>query len=148
MEITKVDCLVSDDFKKMDFAMIHLYLSQTYWSEGISKIRMKRAMENSLNVGAFVSGQQVGYARIVTDQATYAYLCDVFVLDFAKGKGYSKLMLEFILKMHELSGIKRFSLATKDAHKLYAQFGWKPLENPAMYMEIYRPGIYKLLDEL
>ncbi|MDH4466876.1 MAG: GNAT family N-acetyltransferase [Bacteriovoracaceae bacterium] len=137
----------SDLRSKMDFDFIYHFLTNSYWSEGISQERMLRAMDNSINIGAFIEGKQVAYSRVVTDKSTYAYLCDVFVSPSTRGKNISKKMMEYILSMDSLQGIKRFSLCTKDAHGLYAQFGWKPLVDPEMYMEINRSGIYKLLNE-
>lgn len=138
---------ITHDTSKMDFDFIHGYLSRSYWSEGISKTRMKRAMESSINVGVFTDGNQVAYARVITDYATFAYLCDVFVIDAARGAGHSKTMMKYILDLPEIAGIKRFTLATKDAHGLYKQFGWAQLAQPEMYMEINKPGIYKMLRE-
>lgn len=144
---TESELELTDDAARMDFDAIHGFLSKSYWSEGISATRMRRAMEHSINVGAFVDGAQVGYARIVTDRATYAYLCDVFVDEGARGQGVSKKMMEYILALPALHGIKRFNLATKDAHGLYARYGWTPLSDPAMHMEINRSGIYRTLRE-
>ena len=137
----------SDLQSRMDFDFIYNFLTNSYWSEGISQGRMLRAMENSINIGAFIAEKQVAYSRIVTDKATFAYLCDVFVSPLVRGQSISKNMMEYILSLNSLQGIKRFSLCTKDAHGLYAQFGWKPLNDPEMYMEINRSGIYKLLKE-
>lgn len=138
---------ITHDTSKMNFDFIHGYLSRSYWSEGISKIRMKRAMENSINVGVFADGEQVAYARVITDYATFAYLCDVFVIESVRGEGHSKTMMKYILELPEIAGIKRFTLVTKDAHGLYEQFGWTQLPQPEMYMEINRSGIYKTLGE-
>jgi GNAT superfamily N-acetyltransferase len=139
---------LTDDLTKIDFTFVHGWLSKSYWSEGIAISRMKRAMEHSINVGAFLDGRQVGYSRIITDHATFAYLCDVFVDESARGLGASKEMMRFILGLPALQGIKRFTLVTKDAHGLYRQFGWEDLKQPDMYLEIARPGIYKTLNEV
>jgi GNAT superfamily N-acetyltransferase len=137
----------SDLLSRMDFDFIYNFLANSYWSEGISQDRMLRAMENSINIGGFIAGKQVAYSRVITDKATFAYLCDVFVSPLVRGQNISKKMMEYILSMNSIQGIKRFSLCTKDAHGLYAQFGWKPLSDPEKYMEINRSGIYKLLKE-
>lgn len=131
----------------LDFTFIYDFLTHSYWSECISHSRLKRAMENSINVGVFSDGIQIGYARVISDKATFAYLCDVFVAESARGLGAAKFMLLSILDMPELQGIKRFSLVTKDAHNLYRNLGWLPLKDPTMHMEIDRTGIYKLLNE-
>lgn len=139
--------LLTDDRAEIDFAFIHGYLTRSYWADGISAARLERAMSNSLNIGAFVDGRQVAYARVITDRATYAYLCDVFVAEEQRGRKLSKYLLKFILAHPDLAGIRRFNLATKDAHGLYAQFGWTELADPGMYMEINKPGLYKRLAE-
>lgn len=135
------------DLEKIDFEFVYSFLTTSYWSEGISRSRMKRAMENSVNVLALSNDKPAAYARIITDQATFAYLCDVFVIEAERGKGISKALMKYILAMPELQGIKRFNLATKDAHELYRQFGWTELAQPERYMEINHPGIYKTLVE-
>jgi GNAT superfamily N-acetyltransferase len=136
----------SDQLAEMDFALIHGFITGSYWAEGISRTRLARAMENSLNFGVFgEDGVQVAYARVVTDRATFAYLCDVFVVESARGRGISKRLMRFILAHPDLQGIRRFNLATRDAHGLYAQFGWTELEDPGRYMEINKPGLYKTL---
>jgi GNAT superfamily N-acetyltransferase len=139
--------VIADGIEKMDFEFIHGFLSRSYWSEGISVSRMKRAMDHSINVGAFIDGKQVAYSRVITDRATFAYLCDVFVIESVRGKGISKMMMRYLLELPALQGIKRFTLCTMDAHGLYRQFGWKELTAPEMYMEINRSGIYKQLNE-
>lgn len=128
------------DQERLDFEMIFEFLSATYWAKGLSRSRLKRAIENSLNVGAYKNKKLVGYARIITDQATYAYLCDVFVVEEERGRGVSKEMMKFIIALPQLHGIKRFALVTKDAQGLYRQFGFENMPEPAMYMEINRGG--------
>ncbi len=136
----------STDASRLDFETIYEVLRNIYWAKGLGRERLKRAIANSINVGAYEGGQLVGYARIVTDSATYAYLCDVFVLESHRGQGISKEMMNFIMKLHELHGIKRFALVTKDAQELYRRYGFENMLTPEMYMEINRGG-YEWLNE-
>ena len=138
---------LSTNSSKLQFEVIYQFLSKSYWSEGISKSRMIRAIENSINIGVYQEGNQVAYARLITDKATFAYLCDVFVLESHRGQGISKQMMQFMHELPELSGLKRIVLATKDAHGLYSQYQFKSLAQPDLYMEINRSGIYKTLLE-
>ncbi len=138
---------ISEDMNEMNFEFIHDYLSNSYWSQGISKSRMKAAMENSINFGVFENEKQVAYARVISDRATYAYLCDVFVDEKYRGKGYSKMLMTYILERPYLQNLRKFALATRDAHSLYAQFGWTQLQEPDRQMEINRPGLYSRLQE-
>lgn len=133
---------ITTDKRRLDLHAIHLFLSQTYWSPGIPLAVVKRAIENSLAFGIFQGQEQVGFACVVTDKATFAYLADVYVLEAHRGKGLSKRLLEEIHAHEELQGLRRFLLATKDAHGLYAQFGFKELTNPTRMMEKWNPNAY------
>ncbi|HEY5079114.1 MAG TPA: GNAT family N-acetyltransferase [Opitutaceae bacterium] len=121
---------------------IHAYLTRSYWCEGIPLSTVKRSIEGSLCIGVFTKGEQVGFARVITDSATFAYLCDVYVLEDHRGKGLATWMLEEILAYPALQGLRRFTLATRDAHALYARHGFKPLSRPESFMEIRRPDLY------
>ena len=134
---------ITTDKRQLDLNAIHAFLSQTYWSPGVPKAVVERAIENSLAFGVFEGNEQVGFARVVTDKATFAYLADVYVLEAHRGKGLSKRLLEEIQAHEELQGLRRFLLATKDAHGLYAQFGFKELGNPSRMMERWNPNAYK-----
>lgn len=135
---------ISDDRSEMDLSVIHGFISQTYWAEGIPLETMQRAIEGSLCFGVFLnSGAQVGFARMVTDSATFAYLADVFILEAHRGKGLSKWLVGTILEHPKLQGLRRIVLATADAHGLYQNYGFKALAKPDIYMEITRPDIYK-----
>ena len=139
----KVSYRFSNRLNDMDFDLIHSYLStQSYWSRGVSRAVQKRAMDHSLNFGVFDDGQhrQVAYGRMVTDQATFAYLADVFVVESHRGRGVGKLLMDYIHRQESLQGLKRKMLATKDAHGLYEQFGYKPLMDPSFYMESVTPS--------
>jgi len=131
---------ISTDKDLLDFQMIYSYLSdESYWSKGISVEKVRRSIENSICFGVYHHGRQVGFARIITDKATFAYLCDVFILDDFRGQGLSKWLIQTILAHAELQGLRRWSLATADAHGLYSQFGFMPLTSPENWMGIYTP---------
>jgi len=126
----------------MDLDAIHAYLTRSYWSEGISKELVSRAMAGSLCFGLFDGGRQVGFARVVTDRATYAYLCDVYVLEEYQGRGLGTWMMRELMTHPDLQGLRRWALATRDAHGLYEKVGFAAPANPAGLMEIARPGMY------
>ena len=131
---------ISTDKDLLDFQMIYSYLSdESYWSKGISVEKVRRSIENSICFGVYHHGRQVGFARIITDKATFAYLCDVFILDDFRAQGLSKWLIQTILAHAELQGLRRWSLATADAHGLYSQFGFMPLTSPENWMGIYTP---------
>lgn len=135
---------VSSDREEMNFDVIHNYISRTYWAEGIPKETLKKALDNSLCFGVFSSkGELVGFARMVTDQATFAYLADVFIDEAHRGKGLSKWLMQEVHDHPSLQGLRRILLATRDAHSLYQQFGYTPLSSPATFMQKWQPDIYK-----
>jgi GNAT superfamily N-acetyltransferase len=136
---------VSTDPTRLDVALIHDFLRRTYWSPDIPREIVERGIAGSLNFGAYAHGAQVGFARVVTDRATFAYLCDVFVVEAWRGRGISKFMMECILAHPELQNLRRWMLATADAHGLYRQFGFQPLGKPERMMEIVEPGVYQRL---
>ena len=128
---------------RLDVDAIHGYLTTSYWSPGVPKETIERAIANSLCFGLFHGAHQVGLARVITDKATFAYLSDVYVLEPHRGKGLSKWMMEVIGEHPELQGLRRFMLATNDAHGLYSQFGFTPLANPSRVMEIVDVNVYR-----
>jgi ribosomal protein S18 acetylase RimI-like enzyme len=134
---------ISTDPAKFDLDAIHAYLVRAYWCEGIPRQTMERAIANSLCFALFHSKTQVGFARVVTDCATYGYLCDVYVLEEHRGKGLAKWLMEFVMAHAALQGLRRFSLATRDAHGLYRKFGFRELSKPESKMEILQPDIYR-----
>ena len=135
---------ISDDKGRLDLPLIHRFLSEeAYWCRGIPHSTVVRAINHSLCFGAYLDGQQVAFARVITDKATFGYLADVFVLPDHRGQGYSKTLVAAILAHPELQGLRRLSLATSDAHGLYAGFGFAPPANPGSLMEIYDPAIYQ-----
>lgn len=128
----------------MDVSVIHSYISRSYWAKNIPLNTMETAINNSLCFGVFTeSGDQVAFARMVTDTATFAYLADVFVLEEHRGKGISKWIMKNIIEHPKLQGIRRMALATSDAHALYEQFGFKALNSPESFMELHQPEVYK-----
>ncbi|MBX9603321.1 MAG: GNAT family N-acetyltransferase [Bryobacteraceae bacterium] len=130
---------ISTDQNLLDVDLIHDFLSRhSYWAQGRSREVVERSLRNSLCFGAYRDGRQLGFARVVTDRATFGWLCDVFVVPEARGLGISKSLMEAVLGHPELQGFRRFLLATKDAHSLYAQFGFEPLSAPERWMSIER----------
>ena len=133
---------ISADKARMDIDVIHAYLSQSYWSPGIPREVVERAVANSMCFGIFRAEEQVGFARVVTDRATFAYLADVFILESHRGKGLSKALMREIRAHPDLQGLRRWLLATRDAHDLYRKFGFKELGNPSRLMEAHDPDAY------
>jgi len=133
---------ITDEHAALDMALIHDYLRGSYWAKGIPREIVTRAVENSLCFGLFHNGKQIGFGRVVTDRATFAYLADVFVIDSYRGRGLGKWLISCVLEHPELQGLRRWLLATLDAHGLYRQYGFVPLLNPDRFMEINPPDIY------
>jgi GNAT superfamily N-acetyltransferase len=127
----------------MDVAAVHRFLAdESGWARGISLDLVRRSIENSLCFGGFLDGSQVAFARVISDYATFANLVDVFVLPPFRGRGFSKQLMEAVLGHPRLQGLRRFTLATGDAHGLYAKFGFTPPIRPSSLMERYDPDIY------
>ena len=144
MQTTDRALEISDDKGRLDVPLIHRFLSEeAYWCLGIPLTTLQRAINHSLCFGAYLDGQQVAFARVITDKATFGYLADVFVLPEHRGRGHSKALVAAILAHPELQGLRRLSLATSDAHGLYAGFGFVPPRSPGSLMEIYDPEIYR-----
>lgn len=146
-ELRRAPFLVSDDQSLLDFEVVHGFLSACYWSTGIPRAVVEKAARHSLTLGVYHerdggAGEQVGYARVVTDRATYAYLCDVFIVEKARGQGLSKLLMQAILQHPDLQDLRRFGLFTRDAHGLYAQFGFAPSSLSGRYMERLDREVY------
>jgi GNAT superfamily N-acetyltransferase len=135
---------IATDIGRLDIDAIHAYLTRSYWSPGIPREIVERAAKNSLCFGLFeeATGTQVGFTRVVTDHATFAYLCDVYVLEEHRGRGLSKWMMSECLAHPALAGARRAMLATRDAHGLYRQFGFADVVRNTNLMEIVRPDIY------
>lgn len=133
---------VDSDPARLDMDVIHDFLTHSYWSKGISRELVERAVRNSVCFGVYDGDEQIGFARVVTDQATFAYLADVFILESHRGRGLSKKLVEAITKDERLRGLRRWVLATRDAHGLYAKFGFTPLAKPQRFMELHDPDVY------
>lgn len=134
---------IDREWSEADFEAIHAFLSRSYWCEGIPRETLARAMRGSLNfVLRDAESRLQGYARVITDQATFAYLCDVFIEEAQRGRGLGHWLIDQVLAAPELQGLRRFSLFTRDAHGLYERHGFKPLATPDRGMEITRPGLY------
>jgi GNAT superfamily N-acetyltransferase len=134
---------ITTDRSLMDVEAIHAFLTRSYWSPGIPSSIVEKAIDNSLCFGLFHDSVQVGFARVITDKATFAYLADVYVLEEHRGKGLAKRMMEAVFSHPDLQDLRRFMLATRDAHALYRQFGFRDIENPDNLMAITRPDIYR-----
>jgi GNAT superfamily N-acetyltransferase len=131
--------LISTDPARLDDDAIAEMLSRAYWAQGRPRSRLERALANSLVFGIYDGARMIGLARIVTDYAIVAYLCDVFIHEAYRGRGLGKWLMETILAHPDLQGLRRWTLSTRDAHGLYAQFGFTPLETPDSWMEIFNP---------
>jgi GNAT superfamily N-acetyltransferase len=143
VEILEQGFVFSDDVNKIDAAAIHAYLSTgSYWAQGIPFETVKRSIDNSLCFGIYKEGQQVGFARWITDRATFGYLADVYVLPEFQGQGLMKKLISLMLFHPDLQGLRRYMLATKDAHKLYSQFGFKPIDKPENLMAVVIKDAY------
>lgn len=123
------------DKERLDVGLITDFISQSYWAKGRTKEQVQKAIANSLNFGLFLHEQQIGYARVITDYTTLAYLMDVFIVEEQRGKGYAKHLLENMLAYPELKGVERWKLSTKDAHGLYEQVGFEQLAKNGNMME-------------
>jgi GNAT superfamily N-acetyltransferase len=134
---------VSTDPSRLDVDAIHAFLATSYWAEEIPREILERALRGSLCFGLYEGGRQVGLARVITDAATFAYLCDVYVLPEMRGRGLGKWLIECVMEHPDLQGLRRFSLVTRDAHELYRPFGFTEIRSPGRHMEIARPGLYK-----
>lgn len=145
-EHRKKNFVISTDPAKLNVDAVHAYLSQeSYWAQGIPKEIVARAINHSLCFGVYDGNHQIGFARVISDYATYAYLSDVYILEGYRGKGLSKWLMECIMAHPNLQKLRRFSLATKDAHGLYERFGFTALQNPETIMEIRNADAYKEL---
>jgi len=135
---------ISTDKSILDIELIHGFLSErSYWAQNISREIVERSIENSLCFGVYDGDRQIGFARAVTDYATFAYVADVFVIESHRGRGISKQLMAAIREHPALQGLRRWHLVTTDAHALYRQFGFRELESPQKHMEIVVKDPYK-----
>lgn len=142
-ECTRGDYIFSDDPARLDLDRIEAFIRQTYWASNRSRDNIERGIENSMSFGVYRidDGTQVAFARAVTDKISFAWLCDVFVDEAQRGAGIGKFLVEAILAHPDLQGLRRWILATRDAHGLYAQFGFTPLASPEKWMELYNARV-------
>ncbi len=136
-------CFVTTDPARVDRDLTYEFLSQSYWSKGIPRAVFERAIANSLCFSLYEDDGQIGFARVVTDRATFAYLADVFVLPSHRGRGLAKRLMEAVVAHSDLQGLRRWVLATRDAHGLYARYGFTPLQAPDRFMELWDPNVYQ-----
>jgi len=142
--VQAAELTISSDKADLDIEMIHAFLSrQTAWAQGMSRDTLERAIAGSLCFGGYVGGRQIAFARPITDEATFAYLCDVFVLPDYRGKGYASALMKHIFASPSLTGLRRIVLVTTDAHHVYRPHGFRELANPERYMELHDPDVYK-----
>ena len=143
MDWTKDNYLVSTDNALLQLAVIHAYLSSSSWAAGIDADTVRRAVDGSLNFGLYDGGRQIGYARFITDHATFAYMADVFVIEEYRGKGLGPWLVGCMLEYPGVERYRRLLLATTTAAKLYEKLGFETPENPKLFWHINRPDIYK-----
>jgi N-acetylglutamate synthase-like GNAT family acetyltransferase len=139
---TSVICITTD-ISKIDILFVHDYLANhSYWARGIPLETVCKSIEHSLCFAVLKDDAMIGFARMITDKATFCYLCDVFIIEDQRGKGYSKMLMQTIMAYPELQGLRRYMLATFDAHGLYRQFGFEALSTPERIMEIQYQEVY------
>jgi GNAT superfamily N-acetyltransferase len=147
MEWHNGDYIISTDRDRIDVETVHRYLSaESYWALGIPLHVLIRSIEHALCFGLYKGGKQAGFARVITDYATFGYLADVFVLEPHRGQGLSKWMMSVIRDHPDLQGFRRWMLATRDAHELYAKFGFTPLNTPDRLMEVLDRDVYSVVE--
>jgi len=137
------DFLISTDKSRLDIDAVHAFLRRSFWAEQIPRETVVRSIQGSLCFGLYHGDRQIGFARVISDFATYAYLADVYVLEEFRGQGLSKWLMECVLRHPDVQGLRRWRLDTRDAHGLYSQYGFKPPTYPERMMEILDLDIYK-----
>jgi len=135
--------VVTSDPAAVDVDAVHAYLRRSYWAENVPREVVARAIANSIPFSVLQDARQVGFARVVTDRATFAYLSDVYILEEYRGRGLARRLMDTVMAHPDLQGLRRFSLSTRDADGLYRRYGFTELANPARHLEIYRPGMYR-----
>jgi GNAT superfamily N-acetyltransferase len=140
-ELHQSEFTISTETARLQMDAIVAFLSRSYWAQGRTRDVIERSIEHSLCFGLYAADRQIGFARVVTDRATFAYLCDVFVDESYRGQGLGKWLMAAVMNHPDLQGLRRWTLATRDAHGLYRQFGWTELKNPGRWMEVYNPPL-------
>ncbi|MEO5593806.1 MAG: GNAT family N-acetyltransferase [Chitinophagaceae bacterium] len=143
MDYYKDNYSISSVKEKLDILFIHQFLTQSYWAENIPMEIVQKSIDGAMCFGVYEGERQIGFARVITDKATFGYLADVFIDENYRGRGLSKWLMQTIMDHPELQGFRSWQLATRDAHGLYAQFGFKQLENPERIMRRTVPDIYR-----
>jgi GNAT superfamily N-acetyltransferase len=143
MEHQKDDFLISTDKNRIDIDYVHAFLTNSYWAKNIPRSTVQRCVDGALCFGVYHGDKQVGFARVITDAASFAYLADVFIDKNYRGKGLSRWLMEIILAHPSLQGLRRFLLGTRDAHGLYEKMGFKRVENVEPWMQIHNPEVYE-----
>jgi GNAT superfamily N-acetyltransferase len=136
------DYEISTDAARIDVAAVHQFLATSYWAAGIPFSTVQRSIENSLCFGIYKGRNLAGFARVISDYATFAYLADVFIVSEHRGQGLSRWLMECIMAHPDLQGLRRWSLVTRDAHGLYRKFGFTALQSPERWMERHDPDVY------
>ncbi len=144
-EVVNGDLILSTNKSRIDTNLVHKVLCKSYWANGIPKEYVIKSIKNSLAFGLYKQNQQIGFCRLITDYTTFAYLADVFVISEEQGKGLAKFMIQEIVKIKEFQNLRRWLLATRDAHALYKKSNFAELENPYYFMEITKKDIYNNL---
>jgi GNAT superfamily N-acetyltransferase len=134
---------ISTDADKLDMAVVHGFLTESYWARGIPREVVERSIAGSLPFGLYHGARQIGFARVISDEATFAYIGDVFVLEEYRGQGLGTWLMETVVACPDLHGLRRWTLATRDAHALYRKVGFTPLHSPERWMERWFPDVYQ-----
>jgi GNAT superfamily N-acetyltransferase len=134
---------ISQDKSLLDVDYIHAFLRESYWSPGIPRAVVEQGIAGAICFGMYDGARQVGFARLITDRASFAYLADVFIDPALQGRGLGKQLVGHIMGLDFMAGLRRIMLGTRDAHGLYAQYGFKPLAKPERMMEVARPDLYR-----
>lgn len=140
---TPDDFVITSDPAAVDLDAVHAYLRSSYWAEDIPRDVVARAVANSIPFSVKLGARQVGFARVITDRATFAYLSDVYILEAYRGRGLARRLMDAVMAHPDLQGLRRFSLTTRDAEGLYRRYGFTELATPQRHLEIFRPGMYK-----
>ncbi len=143
IEYRRGEFLISTSRDRLNLDVVHDFLTNCYWAKGIPREVVARSIDHSLCFGVYEGkGAQVGFARVITDLATFAYVCDVFVLETHRGRGLGKWLMQCITEHPALQNLRRWILTTRDAHSLYSQVGFTPVKAPERFMELHRPNVY------
>jgi GNAT superfamily N-acetyltransferase len=146
MEYRRGEFLISTDRARLSLDVVHGFLTTCYWAKGIPRQIVARSIEHALCFGIYRDGgEQVGFARVISDFATIAYVGDVFILEKHRGRGLGKWLMQCITQHPALQGLRRWILTTRDAHGLYSQVGFTPVKSPERFMELHNPNVYEAL---